>query len=149
MDRQASLFADEEDGGSIAKKIIKRPGTMGKKPEVISPPIILNKEGKVPFYDPNEEIPYKKEVERLLQATYNRSLLKEWYGHELRHISDHLVRVSKKIGRNIEVITDLAVLTLKNRTNLYATQAIDFVVGGDSFKMLKERTKPKIIRRNL
>jgi hypothetical protein len=68
----------------------------------------------------------------------------------------------------MEAIVDQAILVLKNRTNLYATQAIDFVTQGDSFQMLKklnshqgteipkpvvdsfkERVKPKIIRRSL
>lgn len=139
----------EKEEGPIRHKILLRPRPMPKNDLDILPQKLHRITENRPPVISNEEIPFKKEAERLLSATNNRSFLKERLDLELKFISDHLVRVTQKIGRPLEPILDLAVLILQNRTNLYTTQAVDFALEGDSFGLLKQPKKPILIRRKV
>ena len=138
----------EKEEGPIRHKILLRPRPADKNQMVISPQKLHRITENRPPVISNEEIPFKKEAERLLSATNNRSFVKERLDLELQFISDHLVRVTQKIGRPLESIIDLSVLILQNRINLYTTQAVDFALEGDSFGLLKQPKKPILIRRN-
>lgn len=147
MDYQQSLFGDKKEEGTIAKKILIRPGTMGKN-QLVNLPIENRTKTLTPrTLEKTDDLPYIKEVERLLGATKNRGFLPEYIDHEKKFISEHLVTAFKKSGRPPEVIIDLAVKILENRLNLYTTQAVDFALEGDTFGLLNTIKKKIQLRR--
>ena len=147
MDFQQSLFGDKKEEGTIAKKILIRPGPAGKN-QLVNLPIENRTKTLTPrTLENTDNLPYLKEVERLLGATRNRGFLPEWLDHEKKRISEHLVTAFKKSGRPPEVIIDLAVKILENRLNLYTTQAVDFALEGDTFGLLQTLKKTIQLRR--
>jgi hypothetical protein len=149
MDFQRSLFGNKEDDGVIAKKIIKKLTPMVKKGLVIPPSEIGEIKEKAPPVLSSVDLPYAKEVELLLGATIKRSFLPSYIDHERKMISDHLVGVAKKTGRNIEAIVSLSVLILKNRLNLYTTQAVDFATEGHSFGLLEKNNSVPATKKSI
>jgi hypothetical protein len=143
---QPLIFEDKEER-PFARGIIKRPTPMGEN-RLVKPPLKLHRiKETTPNSQNTAELPYEKEIDRLLQATKNRAFTGTNHPLERKMISDCLVGSVEKLGRNLESVVSLSIILLESRKNLYPTQAIDFAVQGESFDMLK-KIRPKIIRRN-
>jgi len=139
LDRQLSLFNEEESEGNHTKKSIIRPRPMVKKRLVLPIPKAQKKEEMPPKTLEEEEIPFKEEIYQLLSATRNRMLIDSAIVKEYKEMSKYLVRASEKIGGSLGPLINSAVSLLKNKPNLYANQAIEIV--------LAMKRKPTIIRR--
>ena len=113
---QTPLFENEKEEGTITQKILKGPGPMAKK-------LV----GNLHIYV--QEIPFRREVDRIFNSTKNRIYLQDYNWREVQDISVALVRVSKKIGGPIDIIINRIINLLIIKTSLYTTQAIEIIYG--------------------
>ena len=128
------LFEGESKEETSAQNPVKGPGPPVRKHEENSRYLDL-------------KIVHKEEVMKLFNATMNRAYLPKYNYQEMQDISDKLVEALEKSGRPIESIVSQAEKILELMRNLYATQAIEFAMEGDSYNILKSTEKKKIIRR--
>lgn len=139
MDRQLSLFGDEDLTETVAKIPKIRPRPPVKKQVVISPTKdqkqACNKRKRIDL----NTIPFKKEADILLSATDNRAFVASAIDLEYKMISDCFVKALEKIGGSVGDLVKSTAKILKERRNLYINQAIEYVIG------LKRR--PKIRRK--
>lgn len=124
MLKTLSLFDDETEEVFTQKtKIIRTPTVKKRLVEVL---------------ESKADVPYEKEVMRLILSTDNRPYKKEFLYMEKEQISKSLKEGLEKSGKQLEIIVDTVELILKTHRNLYVTQAIEFATDGDSFKIIKE-----------